>query len=717
MGKKRPMFEFNALSALFGHSSSSSSSSSSPAYTTPTSRYYARRRRRRHRHKSRRHYSRRKHFAADQRHRRRHAQRRLHHHGPYLTEQPRRQQQQPSSGRDSALAFARHAPPSVIQSSRNADYFQTVRQQVASGGYAPDEYLHHPVPHPLNASHIEYAQPPLSPHAQQRASDGFRPRRPYSERSTPREQHAPRTEGSQQAPTEQQAHEEAQHEDAVVEGSRGLLKKFANHKILQAVTANKPKRKRKLLATAGALAGAAALAFATKKFWDKRKENKKEEEEQQDEQAVETYGATGPFDSEGIYLGPNPLNLVPPPTKFSVKVPQNEAFIVERGGRFHRKLNAGSNTLIPCMDHIAFRYSLKEASMPIAWQQCFTRDNVPIRVNALLFIRVDDPVSASYEIDNAYHAIVMLVQSSIKREFNKLTVEQAYTERYHLDQVIKDIINSASRAWGVRCTRFEIKQVELPEDLRVSLENAAAADRQRREQVRAAETQREIMVNRAEAEMQLQMRRSQARQVDMVNQAIGEAHAISERSEAIANAMRDLAEAVSGPDGEKAMQMRLAEQYLQAYGQIASGGASAPAGPDPRQVASTMNDAIGLLNTLGHATSSAHNPYVIPATNPFENAPGVEPQANANGGMMEGAVVATSGDVATTPIHQQAPRFGRGSTQGVMTPDMSQTTWQHGAGGLTPAGAAVSAYPQPRMGKRGTPKMKLKGTPQLKARQ
>ncbi|CAN8062392.1 unnamed protein product [Agarophyton chilense] len=437
----------------------------------------------------------------DQRHRRRRAQRRLEEDGNYLAEKARREEEQRNSRRDSALGVAADAI-SEQQSSRNAKY-QRVRQQTASGGYVDDDYLHDPVPHPLNSSPVEYAQPTETHDDEQAASHYQRARRPHSARSRPSEQRNGENEATGEKPQEQQDENEEEDGDDLLAGGRGLLKKFAN----------------------------------SKKFWDKRKEQQKEEEEGEEDEAIEAYCAAGPFDSEEIYLGPNPLNLVPPPTKFSVKVPQNDAFIVEKGGRFHRKLNAGRNTLIPCMDHIAFRYSLKEASMPIAWQQCFTGEKVPIHVNALLFVRVDDPVSASYEIDNPYHAIIMLVQSSIKRDFNKLSVEQACTERYHLDQVIEDIINTALRAWGVRCTRFEIKQVELPEDLRISLENAAAADRQRREEVRAAETQCEIMVNRAEAEMQLQMKGAQARQVDMVNQAIGEAHAISERSEAIASAM------------------------------------------------------------------------------------------------------------------------------------------------------------------------------------
>ncbi|KAI0566106.1 Stomatin [Gracilaria domingensis] len=704
MGKKRPVFEFKGLSGLLGDSSSSSTAPTT--YYTPYSRHHSRHKRRHHRHKSRRRYSRRKHFAADQRHRRRKAQRRLEEDAEYLTEQARREEEQRNSRKESVLGGPVDGI-SAQRTSRNEEYFQRVRQQTASVGFAgaEDEYLHDPVPQHMNGSQVVYPQPPDSRGFQPAGSQNSRPRRPYSDRSRPPEHGAGENEAAREEPIVQHEEDEVGEDvDDLLGGGRGLLRKFMkSNNVLDAVNIQRPKKKRTLLATAGTILGAAALAFAGKKLWDKRKEQKKEEEEQEEDEAVEMHGASGPFDSEGIYLGPNPLNLVPPPTTFSVKVPQNEAFIVERGGRFHRKLNAGSNTLIPCMDHVAFRYSLKETSMPISWQQCFTRDNVPIRVNALLFIRVDDPVSASYEIDNAYHAVIMLVQSCIKREFNKLTVEQAYTDRYPLDHIIKDTINTASRAWGIRCTRFEIKEVELPEDLRISLENAAAADRQRREEVRAAEAQCEIMVNRAEAEMQLQMRRSQARQVDMVNEAIGEAHAISERSEAIANAMRDLAEAVSGPDGEKAMQMRIAEQYLQAYGQIASGGPNPPPGPDPRQVASTVNDAIGLLNTLGQPNTSAHNPYVIPQTNPFENAPGIQQQANST--VMDGTMVQGVPDVPTTPIHGHQQQFAPGLPQGFATPDMSQTS-QHFAGSSTPAAQGGATYPQPKIGRKGTPKLK-----------
>ncbi|CAN8067018.1 unnamed protein product [Agarophyton chilense] len=732
MGKKRPVFEFKGLSGILGDSSSSTTKASNYTRSSP------RTKRHRHRHhKSRRHYSRRKHFASDQRYRRRKAQQLIDEDAEQLAERMRRDDDHRNSLRDSVIAAS--APHSTRYSaqhiSHTAQYFQRTRAQAAPAGYAYDGQMHETEQHHTNGSPAPYSPPPPPPPPPPPGAPGVQPPNPTgSERSRPhhsraRRPHLGHSRHSEQQHTENEAsreesadhHEEnsGQSEDEgddgdLLGGGRGLFRKFANSKMLNAATKNKPRRKRKILAAAGALAGAAALAFAGKKFLDGRKEQRKEDEDQEEDDAANEHGASGPFDSEGIYMGPNPLNLVPPPTKFSVKVPQNEAFIIERGGRFHRRLNAGSNTLIPCVDHISFRYSLKESSMPIAWQQCFTRDNVPIRVNALLFIRVDDPISASYEIDNAYHAIIMLVQSSIKREFNKLTVEQAYTERYHLDQAIKEIINTASRAWGVRCTRFEIRQVELPEDLRMSLENAAAEERKRREEVRQAEAQCEIMVNRAEAEMQLQMRRSQARQVDMVNQAIGEAHAISERSEAIANAMRDLAEAVSGPDGEKAMQMRIAEQYLQAYGQIASGGPNPPPGPDPRQVASTVNDAIGLLNTLGQPHGTGHNPYIIPETNPFENAPGIHPQETSS--MMNGAMMPGAPDVPTTLVHEQPLQC---TPSGVLTPDMSQTTSQHGVWTSTPAAQGGTAYPQPKKGKKGGLKLNaaqlLKGAAKLKS--
>lgn len=723
MGKQRPFFEFKGLSGLLGDASSSDSRSNHHTYYSSAYPSHRRRRRhhhRRHHHKPSKHYSRRKHFAEDQRIRRKRAELRSRDDPAYLAHEMRRDEHRRESVRHSVLggAEASHAPSQSAYNSKK-EYFERVRHQYATASpnshppYPPDAHPvqsppppafgapeHDPIVQPqVNQSGLHYTgtppPPPPPAGAPPRSGANNGARRPLSD---------PAQNSEDQHLAQQQSEEEG---EELIPGQRGLLKKLYKSKLLEGFTGDKPRKKRKWFAAAGALAGAAALAFAGKRYMDRKKEEQKEQEEQAEAEAAEQYGEPGPYDAEGVYLGPNPLNLVPPPTKISVKVPQNEIFIVERSGQYHRQLHAGSHFLIPCVDTVSFRYSLKEASMPIPWLPCFTRDNVPIRVNAAVFIRVDNAVDASYNIDNAYHSFIILVQSTIKREFNKMTVEQAYTEHHQLDQIIKDIVNTAARAWGIRCTRFEIGEVELPEDLRVSLEQAAAADRQRREEVRAAETQREIMVNRAEAEMQMQMRMSQARQVEMVNQAIGEAHAITERSEAITNAMRDLAEAVSGPNGEKAMQMRLAEQYLQAYGQIATAGGNPPA-PDPRRVAATMNDAIGLLNTLGQPSSNVHNPCVFPETNPFANAPQFQPQAGSStGGMIQGVP-----DVPTTGIYhpsQGSQHHSSGIPPG--TPAMSQTTMQGGQGSTTPAGKALKPYPQPR---RTPAKQRPKSTPKFK---
>lgn len=404
-------------------------------------------------------------------------------------------------------------------------------------------------------------------------------------------------------------------------------------------------KKKKGLKVAALALGALAVGLVVRKVVN-RKKKKKEEKEAAQQEAQEAANFDFDGDPNQMFLSRNPLRLTPPPPKFSTKVPQNEAFVVERGGKYSKKLNSGSNKLIPCLDRIAFRYSLKETSLPIPSQMCFTRDQVGVKVNALLFVFVDDPVLASYEVDDPYRSLMLLLQTVMRREFGALTLNQVFENRLMLNDRILNDLNNASRMWGIQCTRFELRDILLPDELRASIDRETNATHHKRAELLSSEAHRDAMINRAEGEMQAQMRVSQARQVDIVNQAIGEAHAISERGEAIAGAMRDVAEAVNEPGGEKAMQMRIAEQYINAYGNAARANTQVPM-PDPSHVAASMNTGIGILNTLGQFNSTAGNPYVIPEAMPYSaphavgqapSRPQLHPQASSSAAYGPGKV-------------------------------------------------------------------------------
>lgn len=340
------------------------------------------------------------------------------------------------------------------------------------------------------------------------------------------------------------------------------------------------------------------------------------EEDEEYEDEMDSHEEHQQRDAE-LYSSPNVnvLRLPPPRTsRFggSIAVPQGEAYIIERSGRFHRKATGGSTFLMPFRDKVAFRHSLREIGLHLDPMDrphtCYTRDGVPIDVIAMMYVRIEDPVEASYSVEDLYMAIMLVGISSLKREVSNVGMKDLLTKREAMCERVANKANQSCRPWGVRCVRFEMVDIVLPPDMQQTLEREAHAERMKNADILHSEGQRQALINKADAEMQAQMRMSQARQMDIVNQAIGEAHAIQERGEAIANAMRDVAQVVAEPGGEQAMRLRLADQYLEACRRTNNGTGH----QDPAQVVEAMNNAFGLLNTLGDPNANVANPYVAP---------------------------------------------------------------------------------------------------------
>lgn len=377
---------------------------------------------------------------------------------------------------------------------------------------------------------------------------------------------------------------------------------------------------------------------------------------------------------------------IPPAGLFNVTVPQSQVVIVERGGRYHRKLDAGSNFIVPCIDKLAYCHSLKELSIPVPYQQCYSKDNVAVHANGIIFMRVEDPVAATYGVLNPYRTVVHLVQTCVRNEIAMLPVHQAIEDRVAISDRILDHVNDACRPWGVRCIRFELQEFLLPEELKQSLDAEAEAERKKRLQILESEAERDAAINKAEAQLQAQIKMSQARQLDIVNQAIGEAHAIEERGGAVANAMRDVAEVIREPGGEQAMQMRIAEQFINAYSNATREPTVQP--PVPNDMAANMNSAIGLLNTLGQQNQNSQIPLADLPNNPFDTPSG------------DAAAPDSASDVGLD-LHISSPRIGNGAkTKEISqesTPQMNQVRFERGSSRQTdtsPEGQHVHRHTQ-----------------------
>ena len=408
-------------------------------------------------------------------------------------------------------------------------------------------------------------------------------------------------------------------------------------------------KKKTFLKVAAAAIGALIVGLLVRRAMKKKKEKEEEEEGENEGDGSESGGSKIQYDEDGkpIYTSKrNPLNLKPPPSKMHTKVPQNEVLIVERFGKYSKKLGAGGHFLIPGADRIAYRHSLKEKSIPVPKQQCYTRDQVHVTTSGLISIKVEDPVAVSYSVEKPYDSLMLLTQACIRKELNKLNVDQIFGDREDIHARVITVINYATRPWGIRCTRFELENVQLPEELQNTIDDRVQAEQKKATEILQSEGERAAMINRADAEMQAQVRMSQAKQVEKVNDAIGEAHAITEKGEAVANAVRDVAGAINEPGGEEAARMRLAEQYLKTYGQAASGRVSQE---QATQVADALTNALGFLGTLsGHGNQN--QPQLHMPSEDFGQHPAIE-----NSPQSLDDAPAGSGDHGSTKQYASAP--------------------------------------------------------------
>jgi regulator of protease activity HflC (stomatin/prohibitin superfamily) len=255
--------------------------------------------------------------------------------------------------------------------------------------------------------------------------------------------------------------------------------------------------------------------------------------------------------------------------KTAVVVPQQNAYVVERLGRFHATLGAGFHILLPFVDVIRYRHSLKEQAYDIPAQVCITRDNVQVGVDGVLYLKVLNPERASYGITDYLFAISQLAQTTLRSEMGKIDLDKTFEERTNINMSVVTELDKASESWGVKVLRYEIKNITPPADILAAMEKQMRAEREKRAVILTSEGTRDAAINNAEGRKQETIKASEARKQQQINEAEGQASAILAVAAATAEGLRRVAETIKAEGGMEAVQLRVAEQYITQFGQLA----------------------------------------------------------------------------------------------------------------------------------------------------
>jgi len=260
--------------------------------------------------------------------------------------------------------------------------------------------------------------------------------------------------------------------------------------------------------------------------------------------------------------------------KTAIVVPQQSAFVVENLGKYTRTLYAGFHILIPFIERSAYRHSLKEQAYDIPEQICITRDNVQVGVDGVLYMQVLDAKRASYGINDYVFAIAQLAQTTLRSEIGKIVLDRTFEERSMINSNVVAELDKASDPWGVKVLRYEIKNINPPADVLSAMEKQMRAEREKRAVILTSEGIRDAKINEAEGEKQRVIKESEAAKLQQINEAQGQAEAILAVATATAEGLKQVASAVSVAGGPEAMQLRIAEDYVEQFGKLAQGSST-----------------------------------------------------------------------------------------------------------------------------------------------
>ncbi len=250
-------------------------------------------------------------------------------------------------------------------------------------------------------------------------------------------------------------------------------------------------------------------------------------------------------------------------------VPQKSAYILERFGKYRTTLEAGFHILMPFIDKVAYKHSLKEQAVDVPSQVCITRDNISVEVDGILYMQVVDPKKASYGINNYAFAATQLAQTTMRSVIGKLELDRTFEERETMNGAIVAAVDKASDPWGVKVTRYEVRNIVPPQSIKDAMEKHMRAEREKRALIAESEGDRQAKINRSEGDRQELIKRSEGEKQKRINEAEGRAREIEAIAIATAKGIREIATAINEEGGMNAVNLRIAEQYLGEFGKLA----------------------------------------------------------------------------------------------------------------------------------------------------
>mgnify|MGYP003433393208 FL=1 len=277
-------------------------------------------------------------------------------------------------------------------------------------------------------------------------------------------------------------------------------------------------------------------------------------------------------------------------------VPQRSVYIVERLGKFSRSLDAGFHILIPFIDKVAYKQNLKEQALDVASQICITRDNIAVEVDGILYLQVIDPQKASYGIDNYRFAVIQISQTTMRSVMGRMELDKTFEERETVNASIVEAVDKASGPWGIKVSRYEVKNISPPQSIRDAMEKQMRAEREKRAVIAESEGDKQAKINRAEGDKQQTIAPSEGEKMRRMNEASGRASEIELVATATAKGIREIALAINEEGGMNAVNLRIAEQYLNEFGKLAKTNNTMIVPADLSDIAGVISSVSAVIN-------------------------------------------------------------------------------------------------------------------------